>query len=124
MNVAKSGERRRGPAPSWGGSGRHGLAEAAARHGSHDERPEGGGRRHGPAGTRSGVRSTAPPRTPTARPVGGRGPPGAAGAVAVAAARVEPPAGPWRIALDHARGSRAGHRYFEELWEAAVRRAP
>ncbi|MFR9791704.1 hypothetical protein ACL07V_24090 [Streptomyces sp. MB22_4] len=31
---------------------------------------------------------------------------------------------PWRIALDHARGSRAGHRYFEELWEAALRRAP
>ncbi|MEU6815123.1 hypothetical protein [Streptomyces sp. NPDC046860] len=31
---------------------------------------------------------------------------------------------PWRIALDHARGSRAGHRYFEELWEAAVRRSP
>ncbi|MGW7260406.1 hypothetical protein [Streptomyces sp. NPDC054834] len=31
---------------------------------------------------------------------------------------------PWRLALDHARGSRAGHRYFEELWEAAVRRAP
>ncbi|MCC5478178.1 hypothetical protein [Streptomyces barringtoniae] len=31
---------------------------------------------------------------------------------------------PWRIALDHARGSRAGHRYFEQLWEAAVRRAP
>ncbi|WP_225096666.1 hypothetical protein [Streptomyces sp. CoH27] len=31
---------------------------------------------------------------------------------------------PWRIALDHARGSRAGHRYVEELWEAAVRRAP
>lgn len=31
---------------------------------------------------------------------------------------------PWRIALDHARGTRAGHRYFEELWEAAVRRAP
>ncbi|MEU6588822.1 hypothetical protein ABZ923_06255 [Streptomyces sp. NPDC046881] len=31
---------------------------------------------------------------------------------------------PWRIALDHARGSQAGHRYFEELWEAAVRRAP
>ncbi|MFF4570786.1 hypothetical protein [Streptomyces sp. NPDC001410] len=31
---------------------------------------------------------------------------------------------PWRIALDHARGSRAGHRCFEELWEAAVRRAP
>ncbi|GHH16725.1 hypothetical protein [Streptomyces rubradiris] len=31
---------------------------------------------------------------------------------------------PWRIALDHARGTRAGHRYFGELWEAAVRRAP
>ncbi|MFF0158387.1 hypothetical protein ACFYRY_12755 [Streptomyces sp. NPDC005263] len=31
---------------------------------------------------------------------------------------------PWRIALDHARGSHAGHTYFEELWEAAVRRAP
>ncbi|MFF8033933.1 hypothetical protein [Streptomyces sp. NPDC016626] len=31
---------------------------------------------------------------------------------------------PWRLALDHARGARAGHRYFEELWEAAVRRAP
>lgn len=31
---------------------------------------------------------------------------------------------PWRIALDHARGARAGHTYFEELWEAAVRRAP
>ncbi|MFG2130346.1 hypothetical protein ACGFNV_21390 [Streptomyces sp. NPDC048751] len=31
---------------------------------------------------------------------------------------------PWRIALDHARGTRAGHPYFEELWEAAVRRAP
>ncbi|MDL5201018.1 hypothetical protein [Streptomyces sp. ALI-76-A] len=31
---------------------------------------------------------------------------------------------PWRIALDHARGSKAGHTYFGELWEAAVRRAP
>ncbi|MFF8590080.1 hypothetical protein ACF061_01335 [Streptomyces sp. NPDC015220] len=31
---------------------------------------------------------------------------------------------PWRVALDHARGSRAGHTYFGELWEAAVRRAP
>jgi hypothetical protein len=31
---------------------------------------------------------------------------------------------PWRIALDHARGSNAGHTYFEELWAAAVRRAP
>lgn len=31
---------------------------------------------------------------------------------------------PWRIALDHARGSGAGPRYVAELWEAAVRRAP
>ncbi|WP_405643002.1 hypothetical protein [Streptomyces sp. NBC_00019] len=31
---------------------------------------------------------------------------------------------PWRIALDHAHGSNAGHKYFEELWEAAIRRAP
>ncbi|WP_406434781.1 hypothetical protein OHB00_13985 [Streptomyces sp. NBC_00631] len=31
---------------------------------------------------------------------------------------------PWRLALDHARGTNAGHKYFEELWEAAVRRAP
>ncbi|MEU6355371.1 hypothetical protein ABZ896_39690 [Streptomyces sp. NPDC047072] len=31
---------------------------------------------------------------------------------------------PWRLALDHARGSLAGHTYFGELWEAAVRRAP
>ncbi|MFR0352006.1 hypothetical protein [Streptomyces sediminimaris] len=31
---------------------------------------------------------------------------------------------PWRIALDHARGTRAGHTYFGELWEAALRRAP
>lgn len=31
---------------------------------------------------------------------------------------------PWRIALDHARGAQAGPRYVEELWEAAMRRAP
>ncbi|GAV43819.1 hypothetical protein Saa2_06777 [Streptomyces acidiscabies] len=31
---------------------------------------------------------------------------------------------PWRIALDHARGAHAGHKYFGELWEAAVRRSP
>ncbi|MFJ3668447.1 hypothetical protein ACIPSE_18585 [Streptomyces sp. NPDC090106] len=31
---------------------------------------------------------------------------------------------PWRLALDHAHGSNAGHKYFGELWEAAVRRAP
>ncbi|MGX5209153.1 hypothetical protein ACWKT3_10690 [Streptomyces violaceus] len=31
---------------------------------------------------------------------------------------------PWRLALDHARGAQAGHKYFEELWAAAVRRAP
>ncbi|WP_069763173.1 hypothetical protein [Streptomyces sp. LUP47B] len=31
---------------------------------------------------------------------------------------------PWRIALDHARGSQAGHVYFGELWEASLSRAP
>src|SRR5690606_37695679 len=31
---------------------------------------------------------------------------------------------PWRVALDHARGTRTGHRYFEEVWAAAVRRSP
>jgi hypothetical protein len=31
---------------------------------------------------------------------------------------------PWRLALDHARGTEAGHKYFGELWEAALRRAP
>jgi len=31
---------------------------------------------------------------------------------------------PWRLALDHARGSQAGPTYFGELWEAALRRAP
>lgn len=31
---------------------------------------------------------------------------------------------PWRLALDHARGSNAGPKYVEELWEAAIRRAP
>jgi hypothetical protein len=31
---------------------------------------------------------------------------------------------PWRIALDHARGTSAGPKYFGELWEAALRRAP
>ncbi|GGJ95783.1 hypothetical protein GCM10011583_29240 [Streptomyces camponoticapitis] len=30
---------------------------------------------------------------------------------------------PWRIALDHARGTRAGHRDFESLWGEAVRRS-
>ncbi|MFF8292127.1 hypothetical protein ACF068_23245 [Streptomyces sp. NPDC016309] len=30
---------------------------------------------------------------------------------------------PWRLALDHARGTRAGHAAFESLWEQAVRRA-
>lgn len=30
---------------------------------------------------------------------------------------------PWRIALDHARGTHAGHRTFEALWEQAVRRS-
>ncbi|KAB1145749.1 hypothetical protein F7R91_18035 [Streptomyces luteolifulvus] len=31
---------------------------------------------------------------------------------------------PWRLALDHARGTHAGHAWFGELWEAAVRRTP
>ncbi|MFI8964569.1 hypothetical protein ACIGO8_20930 [Streptomyces sp. NPDC053493] len=31
---------------------------------------------------------------------------------------------PWRLALDHARGTHAGHTAFEALWEQAVRRAP
>ncbi|MEU9984140.1 hypothetical protein [Streptomyces sp. NPDC050856] len=29
---------------------------------------------------------------------------------------------PWRLALDHARGTRASHTAFEALWEQAVRR--
>jgi hypothetical protein len=31
---------------------------------------------------------------------------------------------PWRIALDHARGTNAGHAEFERLWGEAVRRSP
>ncbi|WP_286257546.1 hypothetical protein [Streptomyces graminofaciens] len=31
---------------------------------------------------------------------------------------------PWRIALDHARGTGSGHTQFEQLWEEAVRRSP
>ncbi|MER7112109.1 hypothetical protein [Streptomyces sp. NPDC000229] len=31
---------------------------------------------------------------------------------------------PWRLALDHARGTHATHTAFETLWEQAVRRAP
>ncbi|MHA5048580.1 hypothetical protein [Streptomyces sp. SD15] len=31
---------------------------------------------------------------------------------------------PWRIALDHARGTNAGHTEFEKLWGEAVRRSP
>ncbi|MFE5144052.1 hypothetical protein ACFRDV_41645 [Streptomyces fagopyri] len=31
---------------------------------------------------------------------------------------------PWRIALDHARGTNAGHTEFERLWGEAVRRSP
>ncbi|MBM7170354.1 hypothetical protein JQK87_18505 [Streptomyces sp. G44] len=30
---------------------------------------------------------------------------------------------PWRIALDHARGTHATHTVFEQLWEEAVRRS-
>ncbi|GGT64817.1 MULTISPECIES: hypothetical protein [Streptomyces] len=31
---------------------------------------------------------------------------------------------PWRLALDHARGTHAAHTAFESLWEQAVRRSP
>nr|WP_265568069.1 hypothetical protein [Streptomyces hygroscopicus] len=31
---------------------------------------------------------------------------------------------PWRVALDHARGTNAGHAEFERLWAEAVRRSP
>jgi hypothetical protein len=31
---------------------------------------------------------------------------------------------PWRIALDHARGTGLGHTGFEQLWAQAVRRSP
>ncbi|MFF7180558.1 hypothetical protein [Streptomyces sp. NPDC008121] len=31
---------------------------------------------------------------------------------------------PWRLALDHARGTHAPHTDFEPLWEQAVRRSP
>ncbi|MYW66303.1 hypothetical protein GTY65_19920 [Streptomyces sp. SID8379] len=31
---------------------------------------------------------------------------------------------PWRVALDHARGTNAPHTAFEELWAQAVRRSP
>ncbi|NYE40263.1 hypothetical protein HEB29_001274 [Streptomyces fulvorobeus] len=31
---------------------------------------------------------------------------------------------PWRLALDHARGTHATHTVFEALWEQAVRRSP
>ncbi|MFE9805587.1 hypothetical protein ACFYRN_28535 [Streptomyces sp. NPDC005227] len=31
---------------------------------------------------------------------------------------------PWRIALDHARGTNLGHTAFERLWSEAVRRSP
>lgn len=31
---------------------------------------------------------------------------------------------PWRLALDHARGTHATHMVFESLWEQAVRRCP
>ncbi|NEB80928.1 hypothetical protein G3I40_37825, partial [Streptomyces sp. SID14478] len=43
----------------------------------------------------------------------------------LAAAEAEPgdPV-PWRVALDHARGTNAPHTDFEELWAQAVRRSP
>ncbi|MFF8602999.1 hypothetical protein ACF065_29410 [Streptomyces sp. NPDC015232] len=42
---------------------------------------------------------------------------------AAAAAAPEDPV-PWRLALDHARGTHASPAVFETLWEQAVRRAP
>ncbi|XUL87518.1 hypothetical protein ACQ86D_13170 [Streptomyces galilaeus] len=50
---------------------------------------------------------------------------GELGPLITAAAEAEPrdPV-PWRIALDHARGTHAGHAAFERLWGEAVRRAP
>jgi hypothetical protein len=47
------------------------------------------------------------------------------GPLITAAAAAEPrdPV-PWRLALDHARGTAAGHLVFERLWTEAVRRAP
>ncbi|MCC9706481.1 hypothetical protein E4N62_15095 [Streptomyces sp. MNU76] len=48
-----------------------------------------------------------------------------AGPLITAAAEGEPrdPV-PWRIALDHARGTGLGHTGFERLWTEAVRRSP
>lgn len=48
-----------------------------------------------------------------------------AGPLIAAAAEGEPrdPV-PWRIALDHARGTGLGHTGFEQLWAEAVRRSP
>lgn len=48
-----------------------------------------------------------------------------AGPLITAAAEGEPrdPV-PWRIALDHARGTGLGHTGFEQLWTEAVRRSP
>ncbi|WP_327730178.1 hypothetical protein OG250_32925 [Streptomyces sp. NBC_00487] len=47
------------------------------------------------------------------------------GPLIAAAAEAEPrdPV-PWRIALDHARGTGLGHSGFERLWAEAVRRSP
>ncbi|WP_069172398.1 hypothetical protein [Streptomyces griseus] len=49
----------------------------------------------------------------------------AAGPLITAAAEADPrdPV-PWRLALDHARGTHAGHTVFGMLWEQAVRRCP
>jgi hypothetical protein len=44
--------------------------------------------------------------------------------ITAAARGHDPDPVPWRIALDHARGANTGHKYVEELWEAAVRRDP
>ncbi|WP_411293686.1 hypothetical protein [Streptomyces kunmingensis] len=47
------------------------------------------------------------------------------GPLIVAAAEAEPgdPV-PWRVALDHARGTNAPHTDFEDVWAQAVRRSP
>ncbi|MDG9715311.1 hypothetical protein [Streptomyces sp. DH24] len=44
--------------------------------------------------------------------------------VGAAVERGGPDPVPWRVALDHARGTDAPHAEFETLWEQAVRRAP
>src|SRR5690606_29027920 len=75
-----------------------------------------------------------PRRAAGGRPAGGGPRLGLTGAVRVAARGERAAHGgrpgdnrdpvPWRLALDHARGARAGHTSFEAPWAAAGRRAP